>query len=154
MTDIYPNPLFDEKRSRDTTIATELVQGLSRLLINMDYRPIPEVTVHSGRRADIVGLNKKGQVIIVEVKSGHNDFATDSKWPDYLTHCDQFYFGVGVDFNLELLPDDVGIMVADKFGAEIVRPAAVDPMHASTRLSLLLRFARTAAARLNAMEGE
>jgi len=139
---------FGARQARDASAAADLVSGLSRLLIAMDYRPLAEVPVGSGRRADIVALGAAGEVIIVEIKSGPRDFLSDAKWQAYLPHCDRFFFGVGPDFDVELLPRDTGIMVADRFGAEIVRPAAIDKMHASTRRALLLRFARTAAGRV------
>ena len=129
-------------------MAQALTSGVSRLLSDMGYRPLSEVKVQAKRRADIVGLGRAGEVVIVEIKSCAQDFLSDAKWPDYLPCCDQFYFGVGLDFDLSLLPDGVGILIADKFGAEIKRPAPHRRMHASTRRAVMLRYARTAAARL------
>lgn len=52
-----------------------------------------------GRRiCDMVGLNLKGDVVIVEVKQSIQDFKTDTKWESYLDHCNKFYF---------LLPYDI-----------------------------------------------
>lgn len=141
--------LIPERQERDVSVAQALSCGVSRLLADMGYRPLCEVKVQPKRRADIVGLGRAGEVVIVEIKSGAQDFLSDTKWPDYLPCCDQFYFGVGMDFDVSMLPDGVGIVMADKFGAEIVRPAPHQRMHASTRRAVVLRYARTAAARLH-----
>jgi hypothetical protein len=51
-------------------------------------------------------------------------------------------------FPRELLPEDCGLMVADGYGAAILRPAPRLAMHASRRRALTLRLAYTASQRL------
>ena len=47
------------------------------------------------------------------------------------------------------LPEDCGLILADRYGGEIVRPAKLAPaMAGARRKALTLRFARTAALRL------
>ena len=43
-------------------------------------------------RADIVCVNYRRHVIVVEVKSSLADFNADTKWTGYLNHCDQYYW--------------------------------------------------------------
>ena len=43
-------------------------------------------------RADLLCLNFKRKIVIIEVKSCYADFATDSKWPRMLSLCDQLVF--------------------------------------------------------------
>lgn len=134
-----------ENRDRAGT----LTRGLRRHLAHMGYASITEMPLSNNRRADILGISKSGRVIIVEVKSSLADFRADGKWPDYLPWCDRFYFGVAEDFPAPVLPSEQGLMVADGFGAQMIRQAPTRPMHGSRRRALLLRFARTAAARLH-----
>ena len=47
-----------------------------------------------------------------------------------------------------MLPNDVGIIVADRFGAEIRREAPLQPMTQGLRRKLAIRFGRVAAHRL------
>jgi hypothetical protein len=96
----------------------------------------------------VIGIGRDGLVHVVEIKSSRADFICDRKWPDYLDFADFFYFAVGADFPLELLPEAEGLILADRFGGEIVRPARHRPLPAARRKALTLRFARTAAARL------
>lgn len=148
MSDLLPEmPASSGFGSRpDATVA--VTRGTTRLLRDMALACLTEVPLKTGRRVDIMALDKKGQTTVVEVKSSLEDYAADSKWGEYLPYCDRFYFAVPTDFPIEILPDEVGLIVADAYGASIERPAAEGSMNASRRKSLTLRFARLAAERL------
>jgi hypothetical protein len=104
----------------------------------------------NGRRADVVGLSPAGDLSIVEVKSSLEDFRVDTKWPEYRDFCDAFYFAVAPDFPRDILPADTGLILADRFGAEIVRPAPEHRLPAARRKVMTMRFARAAAFSLQA----
>lgn len=125
-----------------------LARGVCRLFDAMDYAPLIEVPLASGRRVDVLAVNRRGGFAIAEIKSSVQDFRSDGKWLEYLPYCDQFYFAVGGDFPRDILPEGVGVIVADRFGAECVRPAPKDPMAAGLRRKQSVRFARIAASRL------
>lgn len=129
--------------------AALLSRGVARHLSELGYASLSEFTLRSGRRADLFALNDKGEILIVEIKSGLEDFRADSKWPEYQEFCDVFYFAVAEDFPREVLPETCGLMIADGYGAVILREAARDPLNGSRRRSLLLRFALGAAQRLD-----
>lgn len=135
-------------------IAQDIARGVQRLLGDLDQRSILEFTVASGRRADVAALDKGGKITFVEVKSGIADFQADQKWPEYLDYCDFFYFAVGRDFPLDLIPDTAGLIVADRYGAEILRTSPESPLHASRRKAVTLSFARAAASRLSLLSEE
>ena len=128
--------------------AEGLARGVCRLLDAMGVCPLVEVPLGSGRRADVLGQDGKGRFTIVEIKSGLADYRADGKWEDYREHCDRLYFAVGNDFPLEVLPPGVGVIVADRFGAEIRREAPVEPMASGLRRRQAIRFGRIAANRL------
>ncbi len=127
-----------------------LARGVSRLLRHLGYVGIPEFSLRSGRRADVAALSTKGEMIIVEIKRSVADFRSDNKWPEYRDYCDYLYFAVPQGFPIDILPDDCGLILADRYGAEIIRPAPkVEPrMHASRRKEVTLRFALAAGKRL------
>jgi hypothetical protein len=137
---------------RDDT-ASGLARGVSRLLLDKGYHSIAEFTLKSGRRADVAGIDRKGNIVIVEVKTSLADFRSDNKWHEYRDYCDLLYFAVPQEFPFDVLPADTGLMIADRFGAEEVRPspASEKAMHASRRREILIRFARTAAGRLRSL---
>lgn len=130
--------------------AVELARGVARLLADRGYATLAEFRLRTGRRADVAGLDRKGHVVIVEIKRTVADLRSDAKWPDYLDYCDAFYFAVPQGFDRSLLPDDCGLMIADRFAAQVVREARIpaSPLHASRRREVTLRFARAAAKRL------
>ena len=133
----------------DVTVAVR--HGATRCLIHAGYAPIWEFTLANNRRADICGLSHKGELVIVEVKSGVEDFRTDAKWPEYAPYCDLFYFAVAPDFPVDLIPahgeQAPGLIVADGFGAEIVRRAPRFDLAPARRKAVTLSFARHAASR-------
>ncbi|WP_375201970.1 MmcB family DNA repair protein [Hyphococcus sp.] len=129
----------------DRTLA--LTRGVTRLFLDLGLAPLCEFRLANGRRADVAGIDRKGRLIIAEVKSCRADFEVDQKWPDYRDYCDQFYFAVDTDFPRELLPDDEGLIIADEYGAAIARAAEDRPLNAARRKAVTLRFARQAAAR-------
>ena len=64
--------------------APKPLRGAVRLLEAMGHGTLTEFPLKSGRRADILSLGAKGEIWIVEVKSGVPDFRSDHKWQDYL----------------------------------------------------------------------
>ena len=54
----------------------------------------------------MAAIDRTGRVTLVEVKSCRADFRSDRKWQQYLGYCDRFYFAVGRDFPLDLLPPE------------------------------------------------
>ncbi|MEQ8442139.1 MAG: MmcB family DNA repair protein [Alphaproteobacteria bacterium] len=134
--------------------ATVLVtRGCLRLLRNMGLACLTEVRLKTGRRVDILAIDKKGIVSVVEVKSSVEDYAVDAKWTEYLDFCDKFYFAVPAEFPVEILPGEPGLILADAYGASVERPAADGTMNAARRKALTLRFARLAAERVARLDG-
>lgn len=138
--------LFD---GRQSPTAAAIQRGCARLLAQMNFTPVTELTLATGRRADMIALGSKGDIIIIEIKSSLADYQADNKWEDYLEFCDRFYFAVTEDFPTEVLPADVGYIIADRFGAEVIREGAHDTRLApARRKALTLLYARVAARRV------
>ncbi len=136
---------------RQSDRALAICAGTRRLLASHGLASVTELTLASGRRADIVGLGPDGALWIVEVKSSHADFRADLKWPDYRDYCDRFFFAVAEDFGTERLPADAGLIVADPFGAAILREAPEHKLAGARRKAVTLRFAHAAANRHHAL---
>lgn len=111
-----------------------------------------ELPLPDGRRADIMAIGTTGELTIVEVKSSIEDWRVDQKWPDYLDWCDQLYFAVPVDFPQALIPGEVGLIVADAYGGEMLRHSPKRPVAATRRKALLIDCARLASERLSRLE--
>jgi hypothetical protein len=128
--------------------ATFLARGACRALALLGYVSLVEFPLANGRRADILALGKTGDFVIVEIKSSVADFRADRKWAGYRDYADRLCFAVPNDFPRSLIPDECGLMVADAFGAAVLRDGATVKLAAGRRRALTLRFARIAAARL------
>jgi hypothetical protein len=125
-----------------------LARGVARALAQRGYATLTEVSLANGRRADVMGLGRGGELVIVEVKSSLQDFRSDAKWREYREFCDRFYFAVAEDFPRAAIPEDCGLIVADGFGAAVVRESPVAPMAAARRKAVTLRFALLGSERL------
>jgi hypothetical protein len=132
--------------------APAITRGVSRVLVNLGYSMLTEVRLVTGRRVDVMGINRGNRIAIVEVKSSPVDFLSDRKWQEYLEFCDLFYFAVAADFPRDLLPSEPGLIVADRFGGVVLREAPEIPMLPARRRAVTLRFALHAADRLLRLE--
>lgn len=128
-------------------ITAAVTRGAARLLIALGYAPLAEVTLPNGRRADLMALSPKGQLIIIEVKSGPDDFRVDQKWHEYAPYCDHFAFAVAPEFPQHILPDEPGLMICDGFGGAVLREAPHAPLAGARRKALMIAFGRLAALR-------
>src|SRR3954467_5917008 len=136
---------------RQSATALSVARGTTRLLHQLGFSAITELSLPSGRRADLVALNSAGDIWIVEIKSSIEDFRADQKWMDYRLHCDRLFFATTVEVPCDIFPADTGLIVADAVRAEIVCEAPEHRLHASTRKGMLLAFGRAAALRLSAL---
>jgi hypothetical protein len=136
---------------RQSATAIAVARGTRRLLSGLGFATVTELTLASGRRADIVALAPDGALWIVEVKSSIDDFRADTKWPDYRLHCDRLFFAIPDHVPAEIMPDDAGLILADAYGAAILREPGEHRLAAATRKAMLLRFAHTCAQRLHSL---
>jgi hypothetical protein len=138
------------KDGRQSAQAFDICRGVARLLRSHAMAAVPEVSLANGRRADLTAVDAAGEIWIVEIKSSIEDFRSDAKWPDYREFCDRLFFAVAPTFPREILPADTGIMVADRYGGEIVRDAPEHRLAGARRKAMTLRLVHTAAWRLQA----
>jgi hypothetical protein len=134
---------------RQSDTAAAIQKGVCRHFRTQGFATLREFTLASGRRADVIAMGPRGDLWIVEIKSSPEDFRADRKWPDYRDFCDRLYFAVTVSMDQLLLPADAGLIVADSFGAEILRHPQETPLNAARRKAMTISFARAAAQRLH-----
>jgi hypothetical protein len=128
-----------------------LARGVARALRAMDFACVEEFTLANGLRVDLMALGPRGEVWVVECKSGLADFRSDRKWQGYLEYCDRFFWAVDADFPTETLPEGTGLILADAWDGEILRMGLETPLAPARRKALTQGFARAAALRLQAL---
>ncbi|MBC2664616.1 MmcB family DNA repair protein [Novosphingobium flavum] len=143
-----PIPPASPIDSAEAQTARMVARGIGRLFARNDIWCLPEMPLRSGRRADLMGIDAKGHVIIVEIKVSRADLLGDGKWTDYLDHCDRFFWGLAPGLDRACMeteafrPADCGLIVADGYDAEILRPAPLLPLAAARRKAEIERLAR------------
>ena len=143
-----PSPRPD---GRQSATALMIQRGVARLLRASRFAVLPEFTLASGRRADLMAISDSGEIWIVEIKSSPEDFRSDGKWPEYRDYCDRLFFAIPTSMEPELMPAEAGLIIADGWGADIIRHTAATNLHASRRKAVTLAFARAAALRLHGL---
>jgi hypothetical protein len=136
-----------DRRQSETALA--IARGTARLLRSLGFSCISELPLPSGRRADLVALNERGDVWIVEIKSSVEDLRADQKWPEYRAHCDRLFFAFAQELPCEIFPEETGLIIADAYGAHLHCEAPEHRLPAATRKAMTLRFAMAAAQRIN-----
>jgi hypothetical protein len=128
-----------------------LARGTARLLASYGFASVEELVPSRGMRVDVMGLGPKGEIWIVECKSGRADFQADRKWQGYLDWCDRYFWAVDDCFPTDLLPQETGLIIGDGYGGEIIRMGPEEKLAPPRRKVMLQTFATTAARRLHAL---
>jgi hypothetical protein len=136
---------------RQSPHALSVARGVGRLMRARGFAMVAELPLATGRRADIVALGPGGEMWIVEIKSSVEDFRVDQKWPDYQLSCDRLFFATHAGVPIDIFPEDAGLILADAYGAELVREAPEHRLAGATRKAMMIRFAQAAAHRLHGL---
>ena len=140
--------MWDNAASRPLQPGQVLARGVCRHLLGHDFVPVTEFSPERGKRVDVIALGPRGDIWVVECKSGRADFTSDAKWTGYLDWCDRYFWAVDAGFPIELLPFETGLIIADGYDAEIIRMAPEARLAPARRTALTRRIARDAARRL------
>jgi hypothetical protein len=146
-----PRPRRVQAKPVPAAVTAAVTRGVARWFEDMGYASLTEFKLGNGRRADLIGLNSAGTILMVEVKSTPEDFRGDAKWLEYVPYCDGFSFAVPPHFPWQILPETCGVVMADAHTATVLRAAPVHPLHAARRKALTLRFALAAGQRLSSV---
>lgn len=134
---------------RQSQTALAVARGTARWLGSLGFSCISELPLPSGRRADLVALNGRGDLWIIEIKSSVEDLRADHKWQEYRAHCDRLFFAFPQDLPCEIFPAETGLIVADAYGAHLHCEAPEHRLPAPTRKLMTVRFGMAAAQRIN-----
>lgn len=83
----------------------KLQEKALKRLYQQEYVTSAEVTLPNNQRADVIGYNREGKIIIIEVKVNREDFLQDKKWQGYLPYCHEFYFLLNENIFLHFDPE-------------------------------------------------
>jgi hypothetical protein len=142
-------PIVD---GRQSATALRVQRGVMRLLRETyDMSCLAEVTLRSGRRADVLAIGPKGEIWIVEIKSSLLDFQVDRKWPEYRDFSDKFFFAKPPELDPDIFPSSEGLIVADGHDGAMLRDSPLTPLPPTRRKALMLQLARLGADRIHTL---
>ena len=119
-------PMADSQTTGNSAISAALVaRGVRRALGDLGYATVTELALVNGRRADVVGIDRRGEIVMVEIKVSLADLRADLKWPEYRDCCDALYFAIPPGFPDSAPPAEAGLLVADGFGAGVNGPLVI-----------------------------
>jgi hypothetical protein len=127
-----------------------LARGVCRHLWSLGFASVEELVPARGLRVDVMGLGPKGEVWVIECKSSRADYMSDGKWQGYLEWCDRYFWAVDQEFPVDLLPEGTGLIIADAYGAEVIRMGPEAKLAPARRKVMMHKFAIHAARRLRA----
>ncbi len=148
---VYSATIAFPRDGRQSDMALALQRGVGRLFRARGHAVLTELGLASGRRADLVALGPSGEITIVEIKSSIEDFRADRKWLDYGPYCDRLYFASHAGVPQEIFPLEAGLILADAYGAEILREGEPTPLSAARRKAMVILFGQVAARRLQGL---
>ena len=124
-------------------------RGVCRSLRALGHSVVTELSLANGRRADVVAL-VSGRATSPSSRSNPacSTIRATANGTSICRICDRLYFAVSPDFPCEVIPDEAGLMLADRYGAELVREPVEERLSAARRKAMMLCFARAAALRL------
>ena len=90
-------------------LSRKIMLNTMRFLSTKGYKVLTEFALPNKKRVDIIGINLKKEIVIVEVKSNKNGIKLDKKWKNYLNYCNYFYFACSEKLNLNF-SENIGII--------------------------------------------
>ena len=127
-------------------------RGVQRLLMAMGAHVLPELSLASGRRADLVALTRRATSGSSRSSRRSRISGSTGNGPNTGCISDRFFFATHPEVPAEIFPEECGFILSDGYGAEILRDAPEHRLPPATRKALMLRIARAGAARLLAAE--
>ena len=125
-----------------------ITDAIARSYYEQGNGVLREFKLRIKRRVDLVTINDKGWITIIEIKSSVADFRNDKKWNEYIEWADQFYFGVAHNFPIEILPKEHGIITTDGFDIHEAQPSPVQKLNGSRRKTLFRKLAKASMRRI------
>ena len=125
-----------------------ITDAIARSYFGQGDGVLREFKLKNRRRVDLVTINDKGWIIIIEIKSSPEDFLSDKKWGEYIDWADQFYFGVAHNFPISILPKEHGIITTDGFDVYQAQPSPIHKLNGSRRNNLICKMAKASMRRI------
>ena len=127
----------------------KILQKTMQFLVSKGYKIITEFALPNKKRVDIIGINSKKKIIIVEVKSNKNNFKNDIKWKKYLKYCNYFYFSCNEEMKNVNFSKKIGIILYNSKEIKIFKKSKYKKLSKITKNKIIYNFALSAASKFH-----
>ena len=125
-------------------LSRKILQNTMRFLSGKGYRVLSEFALPNKKRVDIIGINLKKEIIIVEVKSNKNGIKLDKKWKNYLSYCNYFYFACSDKLKKFKFSNSVGIILNNCNKIEITKKSKYKKLSEKKKNKLIFKISLSA----------
>ena len=129
-------------------LSRKIMLNTMRFLSTKGYKVLTEFALPNKKRVDIIGINLKKEIVIVEVKSNKNGVKLDKKWKNYLNYCNYFYFACSEKINFNL-SKDIGIIQNNSNKTQITKEPKYKKLPENKKNKLIFKIALSAASKFH-----
>ena len=126
-----------------------ILRNTMRFLANKGYQIISEFALPNKKRVDLIAINLKREILIVEVKSNIKNLKIDKKWKKYLKYCNFFYFAFNNCQKITSIKKTIGIIKANNLKTEIIQKPKYNKIGINRKNVIILKFGLSAASKFH-----
>ena len=130
-------------------LSREILQKTMQFLSLKGYKVLSEFALPNKKRVDIIAINLKRKIIIVEVKSNKKSLKYDKKWKNYVNYCNYFYFACNdklKDFNFS---ENIGVIQNNSNNIKIIRKSKYKKLSENKKKQLIFKIALSATSKFH-----
>ena len=130
-------------------LSRKILQKTMQFLSLKGYKVLSEFALPNKKRVDIIAINLKKKIIIVEVKSNKKNLKYDKKWKNYLNYCNYFYFACNDKLKDSEFSENIGIIQNNSNNIKIIRKSKYQKISENKKKQLIFKIALSAASKFH-----
>ena len=130
-------------------LSRKTLQKTMQFLSLKGYKVLSEFALPNKKRVDIIAINLKKEIIIVEVKSNKKSITYDKKWKNYLNYCNYFYFACNEKLQDLNFSKNIGIIQNNSKNIKIVKKSKYKKLSENKKKQLIFKIALSATSKFH-----
>ena len=130
-------------------LSRKILQKTMQFLSLKGYKVLSEFALPNKKRVDIIGINLKKKIIIVEVKSNKKNLKYDKKWRNYLNYCNYFYFACNDKLKDFDFSENIGVIQNNSNNIRIIRKSKYKKLSENKKKELIFKIALSATSKFH-----
>ena len=130
-------------------LSREILQKTMQFLSLKGYKVLSEFALPNKKRVDIIAINLKKEILIVEVKSNKKNLKYDKKWKNYLNYCNYFYFACNDKIKDLDFSKNIGVIQNNSKSIKIIRKSKYKKLSENKKKQLIFKIALSATSKFH-----